>query len=702
MPRRRLALWLETALEPSPDPCAPAPDPGDPASSLHALAQALGLSRHWRDVEGRDQTVSDTALARIVTALGYPCDTDQAIARSHARLAIAARSLPAMLVTEVGRPTPLPASLTHARLTAENGKEQDIALEAGVLPAIDTPGYHRVSLYGHELTLAVAPARSPTLADLLPEARQGERLWGPAVQIPALRSARSGPPYGTLADLAEAVDLFAARGADALAINPVHALFAGLGEGYSPYSPSSRLHLNTALAAPELAGLPPLDLPGDGEAAFINWEEALPAQHGALRALFDALDPATRARIAAKTAGDESLQRQALFDALDTHHRAKGRTRWQDWPAKHRDPHGKGAAHFAETHAEDVAFHAFTQWLTARGLDAVQARAKAAGMAIGLVGDLAVGVHTAGADAWALQGAMLEGLTIGAPPDPLGPLGQNWTLTGFSPQGLQRTGYAPWIAMLRAALSRTGALRIDHAFGMARLWVIPEGEGPGEGAYLAYPFEDMLRLAVLEAHRAGALLIAENLGTAPFGFLGALEERRLLDMRVLWFERAADEGFIGAGDYPADSVAMTGTHDTATIAGWWRGRDLDWAQDLGRLPEATTRADAEAKRAWDRGLLWACLTHDAAPRPEPCDPAPVLKAALAHIGRSPAGLAIAPLEDILGESEQPNLPGTVTEHPNWRRRLTRPLGEWLEEAQVTERIAALDTARKGPADPPSG
>ncbi len=693
--------------------------PAPPGPPLHRLAHALGIARAWRDVEGRDQIVRDAALARIATALGYPAGSDHEITASLAALESEANRPPRMLVTEVGRPTPLPQSLARAQLITEDGTARELDLTQAVIPPIDTPGYHRLVLAGHALTLAVAPRRCPSPAPPRRDGAAPTRLWGPAIQIPALRQGPSaGPdkdlgltkPYGTLAELAEAVDLFAARGADAIAVNPLHALFAGEGHRYSPYSPSSRQHFNTAFAAPELLGMPPLDwslqavrdADADAGADLIDWENALPRQQALLDALFRGLDEATRARFEAATANDEDLRRHALFDALDVHFRSKGLVGWRNWPAAYHDPDGDAVAQVARRNPGQIAFHMFTQWLTREGLARVQARAQAAGMAIGLVGDLAVGVHIAGADSWTLQGSLLDGLTIGAPPDPLGPLGQNWNLTSFSPQGLVRTGYAPWIAMLRAALSRTGALRIDHAFGMARLWVIPEGGSSQDGAYLSYPFEDLLRLAVLEAYRANAILIAENLGTAPFGFLGALEERRLLDMRVLWFERAADDGFIGAGDYPSDAVAMTGTHDTATLAGWWTGRDLDWAEKLGRLPEGTSPEAAAERREWDRGLLWASLTHDEAPRPSPEDPAPVVEAALAHIGRTPSVLAIAPLEDLLCEVEQPNLPGTVTEHPNWRRRSHASLASLLDDPATQARLAALDTARKAPPDPPSG
>jgi 4-alpha-glucanotransferase len=404
--------------------------------------------------------------------------------------------------------------------------------------------------------------------------------------------------------------------------------------------------------------------------------------------VFDGLDGAWRARIVQEAQGEGAvLRRHATFDALDQHFRPQGAKGWQDWPAAFHDPYSADVARFAKEHAEDVAFHLFLQWLARESLNAVQAQATGSGMSIGLIGDLAVGVTPGGSDAWGMPGAMLRGLTIGAPPDPLGPLGQNWSITSFSPDGLRATGYAPWIAMVRSAMRASGGLRIDHAFGLARLWVIPDGGTSADGAYLDFPFEDLVRLATLEAHRANCLLIAEDLGTSPHGFTQAISERQMLGMRVLWFERAEDHGFIGAQDYPASAVAMTGTHDTQTVAGWWSGRDLDWAEELGRLPEGMDRLQAEEIRAWDRGLLWSTIGEG--DRPAPSETGPVVDAAIAHVAATPAVLAIIPLEDLLGEVEQPNLPGTTTGHPNWQRRLEAPLETLLAAPDVRRRIDIL-------------
>ncbi len=658
-------------------------------SDLHELAAAAGLERYWRDVDGRDLVVSDEALAAILNALGYQTGTARKIRSGIERIVENDRCLPPLLVTEVGMPTPLPTSAlptlalptsaTSAELTDQNGATRKVPICEGKLAAVDAPGYYDLSFAGRTCRLAVAPLRCP-----LPH-QTDARLWGTSLQIQSLRGTKA-QAFGGLGELAGAVQALGALGCHAVAINPVHALLPGEGGDYSPYSPSSRTYLNAAIASPELLGLPPLRPSSGGD--LIDWPAALPERLQALRASFAALSDEQRARI---PAADSGLYRHALHDAIYCHFRAKGAADWRSWPKRFRDPDGAAVKQFAQQNVDEIAFHHYAQWLTREGLANVQSLAKQSGMAIGLIADLAVGVRAGGSDCWSMPTAMLSGLTIGAPPDPLGPLGQNWSITSYSPDGLRASGYQPWIAMLRSALRSSGGLRIDHAFGLSRLWVIPEGGECADGAYLNFPFQDMVRLVALEAHLADAMIIAEDLGTAPSGFTHAVTERNMLGMRVLWFERAADHGFIGAQDYPANSVAMTGTHDTPTVAGWWSGRDLDWADRLGRLPAEVNREQAESIRDWDRGLLWSTIAEGA--RPAPDNPGPVVTAALAHVGKSPALLAIAPVEDLLAETEQPNLPGTISEHPNWRLRQTAPLGELLNEPEALQRIAALTNCR---------
>lgn len=700
----------------------------DPHPDLHALAAAAGVARHWRDVEGRDQAIADDALAAVLHALGHQSASSQQINRSRAALADAARTWPPMLVTQAGLATLLPggggdallggggdalpdgggdalpggggvalpggggdALAGGAHLTGEDGITRPIGFGNGKLAPIHAPGYYQLAIGRRTIMLAVAPSQCPVPA---PGSR---RMWGTAVQIPALRGAAA---FGGFGELTDAARVLAGHGCDAIAINPVHSMFPGCGTDFSPYSPSSRTFLNTAMGDPALAGLPAF--PGSASASasasaasLIDWPSALPQRLADLRRLWAGLPADQRARLlAAPVDNAAALRRHAIFDALDCRFRPQGANGWRDWPAQFHDPAGAAVLGYAAANAADVDFHVFAQWLARTSLAASHRRALEAGMAIGLIADLAVGVHVAGSDSWSQRGSMLSGLTIGAPPDPLGPGGQNWGITSYSPAGLRAAGYRPWLDMVRAALRSAGGLRIDHAFGLARLWVIPDGEATSRGAYLEFPFLDLVRLLTLEAHRAGALIIAEDLGTAPHGFTAAVAARGMLGMRVLWFERASDGGFIGAQDYPAGSAAMTGTHDTPTLAGWWSGRDLDWADRLHRLPPGTGRAKADEVRAWDRGLLWSTLGAQGQ-RPAPDDTAPLVAAALAHVARTPAKLVIVPLEDLLGELEQPNLPGTTHEHPNWQRRLPAMTQAVLSADAVQSNMALLSARSAG-------
>lgn len=322
------------------------------------------------------------------------------------------------------------------------------------------------------------------------------------------------------------------------------------------------------------------------------------------------------------------------------------------------------------------------------GLDRVQRAARSAGMNVGLIADLAVGVDPAGEEASADPSLFLQGLRIGAPPDPLGPQGQDWGLTSYSPAGLARSGFAPFIAMLRANIPQGGGIRIDHAFGLKRLWVVPAGRPASEGAYITYPFANLLRLVKLEAWRAGAVVIAEDLGTRPPGFVAPLRAAGVYGMAVLPFARDMHGGFQPASAYPASAVAMSATHDTATLAGWWTGRDLEWNEKLKRGGQSA------ADRAKDRSALWA-VVGAGAPQPPDDAASPVVDAALAFLATTPCPLMITPMEDLVGLLEQPNLPGTIDEHPNWRRRLPEPVDALLRRPDVERRIAMLNKERGG-------
>jgi len=656
-------------------------------STLQELARAVGIQVDWEDAAGQHKRTSPEALMRVLEALGYPARTDDEIARSLTRRAEEDAAL-AFVSGERGQPIGLPAGFAGStvEITLETGEKlsRDVGPDA-VLAGLEQTGYHRLRANNRALTLAIAPARCFGVDDVAP----GKRLWGPAVQLPSLRGA-DGEPFGDFSLLADAARAFAARGADVMAISPVHALFPADPSRFSPYGPSSREFLNVLFARPGAA--PPK--PG-GE--LIDWASAIPERVAALRTEFETRSRAVDAAFSAwrdEQGGD--LERQATFDALHAHFWAQDAFGWRNWPAEFQDPQSPAVRSFAEDHREDVAFYAFAQWRAMHSLDAAQAAAREGGMAIGLIADLAVGLDPGGAQAWSAGGELLHGLSVGAPPDLLGPQGQDWGLTSFSPDGLRRSGFAGFIAMARAALRHAGGVRIDHVLGLNRLWVIPHGTSSAEGAYLTYPLDDMLRILAIESHRARGIVIGEDLGTVPEDLRPKLRARGLSGMRVLWFERDEGGGYIPPQTWDESTIAMTGTHDIFTVAGWWTGRDIDWNRKLGRGRTDMDEAQERAERAAERERLWHALSQAGSAqgeRPDDATPGPVVDAACRHVASTPCRIAIFPLEDIAGLPEQPNLPGTIDEHPNWRRRMPCPTAELLDQPEIAARLAAIAEAR---------
>jgi 4-alpha-glucanotransferase len=665
-------------------------------TGLHDLAREAGLQIDWEDAAGRPQRVSDENLVRILSALGYSAQDEDEIGeslracrvdRQRRSFVSARRSEGFALPQGSGAPG-------AAELELEDGTVRSVRIEEtrGALhaPPVAEIGYHTLRGADWRLRLAIAPERCLSIGDLTP----GRRLWGPAVQIPSLRDDKEGS-FGDFGALRDTVRQFT-RGssAGALAISPTHALFPADPTRFSPYAPSSRLFLNILFADPGLIGQP---LPAQHSDELIDWESAIPARIEALRAAHAACGVDVRSRVQeySDRMGPE-LERHAAYDALHVHFFGSGAHGWQDWPAQYQDSGSEAVARFAAEHREEVDFFLFAQWLAAESLDAAQKEARAGGMPIGLIADLAVGMDGGGSHAWSRPGDLLNGLSVGAPPDLLGPDGQDWGLTTFSPAALQRTGFEPFIATLRAALDHAGGIRIDHALGLNRLWVVPHGGTPADGAYLTYPLDDMLRILAIESHRANAVVIGEDLGTVPEGLRPELEQNHVLGMRVLWFERDAEGGYTPPAQWQEQAVAMTGTHDLPTITGWWQGRDIDWTWALGRSSPHADETEARAARGRERTDLWDALVASGAaagPQPDIDKPAPVVEAILRHVGRTPCELAIIPLEDILGSVEQPNLPGTTDQHPNWRRRMPASTSDLLARPEVARRLADLDASR---------
>ncbi|POF64322.1 4-alpha-glucanotransferase [Novacetimonas maltaceti] len=679
--------------------------------TLSARARALGLSRRWRDATGQMRHVGNDSLRHLLRVL----NKEEAVLHE-------APLLPPLVVGEVDRPTPLPAGVFHGkgafRLELEDGGSVEGFLHPHgdgtcLLPAMTVPGYHRLHLHDAMTTLAIAPARCCSVAKRA--GRRDPRLWGVAAQIYGLRMPHDGG-IGNFSAVESLARQAAAQGADALALSPVHAMFAAAPERYSPYSPSSRLFLNVLLADPHcvfsahditMAMHAQHEAPGLlsrlQDADLIDWPRAAQVRMRLLRRLYDhVIAPAPPAAMTEfVTAGGEDLRRHAIFEALHAQEIRKGPQggNWRMWPPCLRRPDSEEVRDFARLHAADVEFHGFVQWMAATSLRRACEGARNAGMKIGLIMDLAVGVDPGGSQCWAQHAQFLTGLSIGAPPDVLSPMGQNWGLTGFSPVGLRHHGYAAFIQTLRAGFAHGGGLRIDHVMGLQRLWIIPEGGSPMDGAYLAFPGADLMRLIALESLRHEAIVVGEDLGTVAPSFRRDARRHAIMGMSVLWFQRHADGTFMAPPEWAAGSIGMTSTHDLPTVAGWWLGSDLDWRERLRQAGPRQHLRTMRARRQEDRRALWQVLAGDGhAPLPPltPEGAQAVVDAAARFIGMSAAELAILPLEDALGLVEQPNLPGTVDGHPNWRRRYPAGVHPPLSSPDAMHRLALLRKGREMP------
>jgi len=682
-------------------------------SSVRELARRAGIAVQWIDhVHKRHRVPLDT-IRRILAALALPCDTSDEI--THSQQALDNATIRPLITTTAGRVVDLPwrmaGSPARARLVHADGSANELPVRETAwgtrLPGIKTIGYHTLEIGRSSVTLAVAPARCITIDDIA----RGERLAGLAAQIYGLRHT-GDCGIGDMSGVTTLAKSAAALGLDALALSPVHALFAADPDHFSPYSPSNRLFYNplhadvaSVLGAERVVRARTAtnlgSSAGEVEAlSLIDWKASTRAKMTVLRGLFEDIaatdlasnPPTDLATDFAKFCAERgsALQEHASFEAL---HAARLKTdpealNWKDWPARWRDPRGPTIRDFTEENQHEILFHCFLQWIADRSFANAQQGARRAGMRIGLIADLAVGMTSAGSYAWAHQDHMLSGLQIGAPPDSFNANGQNWGLSSFSPRALHREGFAPFIATLRACTRHAGGLRIDHAMGFMRLWVIPEGAQPSEGAYIAYPVNDLFRLIALESYRHRAIVVGEDLGTVPAGFRERLARAGICRMSVLWFARD-DKGFIPPHHWPSAAAAMTSTHDLPTVSGWWRGTDLEARASCGLIKNAQTERLA---RDAEREALWVAFKSAKAAEGDPPSAGKasrVVDAAVRFIAKTPSQIALLPLEDAIGLERQPNIPGTIDQYPNWRHRYAVKAATVLDDSGVRHRIETL-------------
>ncbi|EOZ5530938.1 4-alpha-glucanotransferase [Vibrio metschnikovii] len=717
-------------------------------NALKQVAEMARIADSYVSAWGDEATVSDDTIRRLLASLGYDTTNDQTLLASAQKKHNKEVLDPVLVISEgdaIEVPLYLGVSARESefnwRIETEQGEVLEGYLQSQIvrderaeggplvfaLPSGLAWGYHTLLVTRkrrkapYTMTLIIAPRACYKQPALL----QGKKLWGPSIQLYTLRTQHNWG-MGDFGDLKQLVADIASRGGDFVGLNPIHSLFPANPEGASPYSPSSRRWLNILYI--DVSSVPEFALSAEAqqqvgsqdfqqrlqkvrETHWVNYTEVAELKMSVLPLLFNEfkrrhLDNNTdraRAFLAFVEQGGESLVHQAAFDALHTDLHAQDNQVW-GWPVfpeKYRHFDNAAVQKYIEEHRERVHLYMYLQWVADTQINEVQALADEKGMAVGLYRDLAVGVADSGAETWADNGSLVLDASIGAPPDVLGPLGQNWGLPPLNPQTLHATAYDAYIKLLRANMKHCGALRIDHVLGLLRLWWIPKGENATQGAYIYYPVKDMLAILSLESHRHQCSVIGEDLGTVPDEIVALLRDAGVHSYKVFFFETSKEDGgFISPTHYAEQSMAALCTHDMPTLRGFWHCDDLKMGREIGLYPDEAQLQELFTDRLkckqgilnsvdW-HGYLPAGIGRDA--QLVPMD-SYLSEALQLHVAAGSSALLSVQLEDWLEMDKPVNIPGTVNEYPNWRRKLSMNLDEIFARDDVNRIATKLTQIR---------
>jgi len=678
-------------------------------SALARLAQACGVATTYEDWARRPVAVSEQTVRKVLAGLGIDAG-NPAAALSEWQERSWQRVLAPTIVIRQGFPVPFAlrsprgaAVQVRLELEGQDGYELELPAPSTTegdrverlvpLPAGLPAGDHRLvaledgSEAGSAL-LVVAPDQLPLPA---------ERLWGWMVQLYAVRTAWG---IGDYADLGELAAWSGEQGAGLLLVNPLHAAGPVAPIQNSPYFPASRrfsspLYLRPE-QLPEYAGATP-DIRAQVDALAqsapagerIDRDAVWAAKSAALELLFPFAVPRPG------SADTPGLTGFATWSALVERHGPDFRV----WPQELQNPNGAAAVASAEELADRVAYHRWLQQCCVEQLVAAQQAAGRAGMTVGIVHDLAVGVDPGGADAWALRDELAAGFSIGAPPDSFNQQGQDWGLPPWRPDRLAESGYEPIRQIVRAVLRAGGGLRIDHILGLFRLWWVPQGCSSAEGTYVSYDADALLGILALEAERAGALVVGEDLGTVPPTVRTMLSERAVLGSTVVWFERDDDGHLVPPQQWRASAVASVTTHDLPTAAGFLTGDHVRVRAELGLLSDPAAELQNATR---ERTEMLQLLVSEGLLAPELASLATTQSSRLPDqivalhelLGLSPSRVLLASLSDAVGDLRQPNMPGTVDQYPNWRLPVADLRGRVLSRDELcaspgTAQLAAV-------------
>ncbi|SFN42876.1 4-alpha-glucanotransferase [Izhakiella capsodis] len=686
---------------------------------IYQAAQAAGIIDEYRSAKGEVLTVSDENITLLLAAMAQapaeetgPLPRVRVFTRRRGNRIAVSRGGSWQLISEQGR---------CWRGSVEHGGEIK-------LPASLPLGYHGLILMVQEqqwhCRIIIAPSRCYQPAEL----KAGEKRWGVMVQLYTLRSANNWG-IGDFGDLQQLIRQVADWGGDFIGLNPLHALYPALPEYASPYSPSSRLWLNiNYIDVPAVEDFQlsssaqrwwrsektQRQLDAARETQFVDYTAVSTLKMTALRHAwhyFCKRDEGEDERIAFAAfieQGGDSLWQQAAYDLIQAEQAGGDGSGgdWQQWPAALRQGNSDAVKAFCQPRQNALEFYQWLQWLARRQYDRCWQVCLQSGMTIGLYRDLAVGVAQGGAETWCDRELYCMAASVGAPPDPLGPLGQNWCLPPVHPKVLQARGYQPFIDLLRANMTSSGALRIDHVMSMLRLWWIPKGKSADHGAYVSYPVDDLLAVLALESQRHRCMVIGEDLGTVPQQVVSKLRRSAVYSWKVLWFEQTAADRYRAPSRWARQAIASASTHDLPTLEGFWTRRDLQLGAKLAMYSDAGVYPSLlEDRERQKQALLNAlhhagCLPASAGKNARRMAMSPGLRRGI-HLFLAQTESALLGLqpEDWLAMHLPVNVPGTVDEYPNWRRKLSQPLDGIFADKEIKKLVMAVDRRRRsrGPA-----
>jgi 4-alpha-glucanotransferase len=720
-------------------------------SPIEQLAELVGFHSSYSGVFGDQVIAQDQAIAKLLKAMGFKLDDKSLtktivlltqkkwfnilptvhIAKAEKQLHAITVSLPKTeisslnwnIITELGDNISGTSNIDDLQLIDEIELDKKPYCQYQLLLPTLEQGYHQLSI-----SMANVKASCPLIfapkTCYSPQEASANKIWGFTAQLYSLRS-HNNWGMGDFTDLFQLVQRSVEQRASTIGLNPLHPLFQQNPAHRSPYSPSSRCFLNPLYI--DVTKAPNFDYCVSAQkkvksktfqqnivkaraSELIDYPAVAALKFEITEILFENFCDNSRG-LYQSMSGDfknykekqgNDLQRFATFHALNEHFNLTDNKvyGWPDWPKDFHEPSSDNVSKFQQTHARRIDYFCFLQWIANQQLTAVTQCALEQEMAIGLYLDLAVGCDGSGVDVWSDKAVYVAGASIGAPPDAMNPLGQNWGLTPINPIELQKKGYQPLAKALRSNMQYAGALRIDHILGLMRQYWVAPGMAADEGVYISFPFDDILRVIALESRRNRCVVIGEDLGNVPPDFSHTIQQAGLLSFKVMFFERWQSGLFKRPENFPVQSIITVSTHDTATLAGWWQGRDLEWREHLHLYPnEEAGNADRNARPVERQNLIAALndlnvIDMSKVPQQLPALFTTELSIAVQkYMAISPSHLQLIPLEDALEIPEQVNIPGTINQHPNWLQKLPIMLEDIWQVNSVNKICQAMRELR---------